>query len=220
MRWLPLLLILAALAAAATVRNVLGVEWSTASVRDVVLGYGLWAPLVFVLLLGFRQVILIPSQILLVAAGLVFGTAWGTLFGALGIILSGLLTYGLARWLGRDAIRARIPETLHWALDLGDRPAAGALLALGTAYPVGPVTAYHAGAGMTAMGAGLFTMGLAVGATARAALFTYVGSSLAEEGNQQLLLACSVLLLVVVLPALHPRTRAWVRGQWGKSQRP
>ena len=56
----------------------LGIEWDPSSVRELVAGLGAWGPVLFVGLLTFRQILLIPSQILLVAGGLCFGIFQGT----------------------------------------------------------------------------------------------------------------------------------------------
>jgi uncharacterized membrane protein YdjX (TVP38/TMEM64 family) len=133
-------------------RQQLGIEWSAQSVRDAVADFGLWGPLFFVMLIAFRAVLMVPSQILLIAAGLCFGTVLGTLYGALGITLSGVIAFQLVRWTGRDALRRRSPPQVQAALDGAGRTIGATFVALATGYPVGPITAWHAAAGLTGMG--------------------------------------------------------------------
>jgi len=196
-------------------RRHLGLEWSAESVRDVVNGYGVWGPVAFVALMGVRSALLIPSQILLVAAGLCFGAVAGAIYGGLGIVLSGSLAFAVARYAGREAVLANVPPSLHRVMDASSGRAGATALFLGTAYPVGPITAFHAGAGLTAMSIPVFLGTLGVASVLRAALYSTFGSSLVEGGARDLLLATAVLAAVTLLPLAHPRSRAWLRRQWG-----
>ena len=58
------------------------------------------------------QFLLMPSWLVLAAGGLAFGAALGTLLGGLGIVLSALLGFTLARTLGREWLRLRMGERL------------------------------------------------------------------------------------------------------------
>lgn len=207
------LALLGALCAGAwAARHALGLEWSVESIRAVVAGFGLWAPLVFVLLMGFRTVIMIPSQLMLVAAGLCFGAAAGTLYGALGMVLSGSVAFAVARFVGRDAVLANVPESMRWAFSAAGSRAGAGIVFVGTGYPVGPVTAFHAGAGLTAMAAPSFLAALAAGSAVRAATYAWFGSALVE-GDWRILAAALVLLAAAGLPLYHPRGRAWLKAR-------
>lgn len=195
-----------------------GLAWDPSSVRQLVAGLGAWGPLLFVALVTFRQVILVPSQILLVAGGLCFGVTAGTLYGAAGLVLSALLVFLLARYVGKEAMLARIPDGLKPVLDAAGRRAGPALIAIGTGYPVGPLTAYHAGAGLTTMSALTFMAAVTVGGLVRGLVFTYFGSALVDGIGRELLLAGVLLLAAASLPLASPRARRWLLGGAGESQ--
>ena len=89
-----------------------GIEWSVDSLRAVVDGFGLWGPLVFILVVAFRLVFLVPSQVVLLAGGALFGWLEGTVYGALGVTLSAVIAFALARGLGGDSLAGRIPRGL------------------------------------------------------------------------------------------------------------
>ena len=190
----------------------LGIEWNPGSVREVVDGLGVWGPVLFVGLVTFRQVILIPSQILLVAGGLCFGIGAGTVYGALGLVLSGTLLFLLARYVGKEAMLARIPDELKPVLDAAGRRAGPALIAVGTGYPVGPLSAYHAGAGLTTMSLLAFVLAVALGGLVRGLVYTYFGNALTEGMGKPLLLAGLLLLVAASLPLASPKARAWILG--------
>jgi uncharacterized membrane protein YdjX (TVP38/TMEM64 family) len=79
---------------------------------------GIWGP---VLIIGLMTVAVvaspIPSAPIALAAGAAYGHIWGTVQVMLGAELGALIAFGLARTLGRDAVRRL----------LGDRVDAGLL---------------------------------------------------------------------------------------------
>jgi uncharacterized membrane protein YdjX (TVP38/TMEM64 family) len=185
-----------------------GVEWDVETARELVEEMGFWAPGIFILLVTFRLLILVPSQVMLAAGGVCFGFLLGTIYGAVGLTLSGLMVFGLARYLGGDSLRKRVPPRLQQALDLASSRTGALLVTIGTTYPVGPMTGYHIGAGLTRMSWPLYASALALGSLMRALLFTYLGSRVAELGIREAWPAFSILA-VFLLPLLHPRVRSW-----------
>lgn len=67
--------------------------------------YGRWAGLAGILLLVADLFLPIPSTVVMSALGLQFGPLWGGMLAGTGSVLSGLLGYGLCRWLGQPAAR-------------------------------------------------------------------------------------------------------------------
>jgi uncharacterized membrane protein YdjX (TVP38/TMEM64 family) len=214
MRRVAALLVLAALLGLVLyTRFWLGADWSLAAVRETITSFGPWGPLVFILLVAFRSALLIPSQIVLSLGGLCFGVLGGTLYGAAGITLSGVIAFGVTRWLGTEELRRRVPPGARRVLDtLGSRGGAG-LVALATGYPVGPISMYHIGAALTAMGVLPFLCALAMGSTARAAVYAWFGDALVS-GSVAHMAGAGAVLAATFLPLLHPGVRRWVRGQF------
>lgn len=206
--------VLAALVGAAVgSRALLGIEWDVEALRGLVGRLGLWAPAAFVLLVAFRTPLLLPSQVVLLTGGLLFGTRGGTFFGALGLILSGVMAFALTRWLAGTGIRRRVPAGMRRTMDLAGTRGGAAILALATAWPVGALALYHAAAALTRMSFALFLVALSVGAVPRAWTYAYFGSSLVEGRWLHVGLAAGILALAL-LPLVHPRVRAFLRGQF------
>ena len=210
----PLILVLGcatALAGTLWARHALGIELDPRSLRDFVDRIGPAAPVALILLITFRSLLGVPSQLALIAAGLCFGTLAGTVYGALGLIASGLGTFLLARYAGREALQSRAPARLMPLLEtVGDRLGA-ILVAVGTGYPVGFITGYHALAGVTPMRLGTFTIALAIGSSCRAATYTFFGNSLVTGGLAPVLQATAVIVAAMALPLLFPGSRTWIK---------
>jgi uncharacterized membrane protein YdjX (TVP38/TMEM64 family) len=164
-----------------------------------------------VALIVFRGLLGIPSGVALIAAGLCFGVLAGSLYGAVGLTLSALGTFLLARYAGRDAVQSRLPDRLRFLFtNAGTRLAAG-LVALGTAYPLGAPSVIHALAGVTPMPLTSFAGAVAAGSGVRAVIYAGFGNAIVAGGLAGLLWASLALTALVVLPLLFPGTRAWLR---------
>jgi uncharacterized membrane protein YdjX (TVP38/TMEM64 family) len=193
------------------VRDRLGIELDPESIRQWILSAGPIAPVLCVAMVAGRSVIGLPSQLVLIVAGLSFGVFWGTVYGALGLEISGLATFQLARIAGRDAVHRKIPQKLRPIIArAGERP--GALfIAVGTAYPIGVLTAYHGLAGVTSMNLGVFAFSLALGSTVRAGTYAYFGNSLMAGELNVILLATGIILILLIVPLFFPSGRAFFR---------
>lgn len=82
-------------------------------IKEWILSFGTLAPVMFILLYSLRPLVMFPASIFMVVGGLAFGVWPGGLYIYIGSIISAVLAFFLARFLGRDFV-ARI---------LGDRMA-------------------------------------------------------------------------------------------------
>jgi len=192
-------------------RHSLGLDLAPESVRALGERMGPAGPILFVGLIAGRFFIGLPSQIVLIAAGICFGTLVGSVVGGLGLMLSGVVAFFAARYAGREAVERRLGPRLGRLLEIGGRRAGAVALALGTGYPVAPLSPIQAAAGLTPMSLGLFMPAAFVGGSARAATFAYFGDALGEWSPIQLLLASLAFLAIVLTPLCFPQGRAWVR---------
>jgi uncharacterized membrane protein YdjX (TVP38/TMEM64 family) len=213
MRRRPLVIavgVVALLAVLVALRRSLGLEFEADSVRRVVDGLGIWAPLAFVGIVAFRVPLGMPSAFVLMGGGLVFGTLEGTLYGAAGLLVSALVVFLSSRWAGRDAVEARVPARFRHLLDVAGSRVGALFIAVGTAYPLSPITSYHLLAGVTGMALPVFAASAGTGSLGRAALYTYFGSSLVDAEPGQLVLAGVLIVLALLVPLAFPAPRAWL----------
>jgi uncharacterized membrane protein YdjX (TVP38/TMEM64 family) len=213
MRWGRLMLIpvvLLLVGGFLLVRRSLGLDFDPASLHTAVSGMGVWAPLVYMGIVAFRVPLGLPSQLVLVGGGIVFGTISGTFYGALGLLASAAFLFLMARYTGREALVARLPERLKPIHALASTRVGAVFLAVGTGYPFGPITMYHLIAGVTSISFLVFLLSVALGSLVRSATYTFFGSRLLEGDLSGLLEATAVVTAAVVVPLLFPRTRGWL----------
>lgn len=191
-------------------RSGLEIELSAAAIQARVVEYGWKAPAVYVGLVIFRQFLAIPAILLLTAAGLCFGAMFGGALGTLGILISGVMKFSIARALGRDVLQ-------RWGGDVQGRveqrlgqlgPVAVALV---TAHPIGPMAPMHWASGLAPISLGAFVVALVVGAPVRAFAYAFFGHALVDVGSPAFWTATALLVAAVGIPFLIPSVRARIR---------
>lgn len=186
-------------------------ELSPGGIQDAVVRLGWRGPLVFFLLTTFRQFLAIPAWLLLPAGGLCFGLALGTALGGGALVVSGCLKFGLARWLGREWLRTRFGarfERLEHRVDrLGP-----VVIGLSTAHPLGVLSPFHWGAGLSSIPFTSFVVALVLGAPVRAFAFSAFGAALADPSTTEFLTVTVTLGVLALLPLAHPAVRARLFG--------
>ena len=204
--WVLLVVVVALFLGGHYVRSQLGVDLGVEPLRDWVRSLGVVAPIVYVGLVAFRQFLLVPSTLVLAAGGLAFGAALGTLLGGLGIVLSALLGFTLARTLGREWLRLRMGDRLE-SLERHSERVGPLVVGLATAHPLGPMSPFHWGAGLASMSWLAFFAVVLVAGPARAFLLSTLGASLAEPRSLGFWVATAAVGAALVLPLAHPAVR-------------
>ena len=184
------------------IRQALGIELSAESIRAWVASFGWKGHAVYVALVTFRQLLLLPSWAILSSGGLAFGAGLGALLGGLGITLSGLVAFGLSRHVAGAWLLPRLgPELLH-VLARVERAGAW-LVGLGTAHPMGPLTLFHCAGGLSTLSLLAFSGAVIPGSLFRAGSFAFFGATLSDPGTPSFFLASALLLVVGAVPLLH-----------------
>jgi uncharacterized membrane protein YdjX (TVP38/TMEM64 family) len=191
-------------------RRWLDIEWSAESVRAAVGALGLWAPLAYLVLMVFRQLLALPSMLVLTSGGLLFGAPVGTLLGGVGLALNATLLFATARVMGRDAVLPRLHE--RWPdLEQRARTAGPPFVAVMTAHPMGVLTPFHFTAGVTGISWPAYLVAVVPAALIRAACYAFLGANLLDPGSPRFWIATAVILGLALLPLLDPRIRRRLR---------
>ncbi len=214
-RFLPLALIALVVAAFLTGRSVrtqVGVEYSAAALQSYIRGLGMLAPAIFLAIVTFRQFLFLPSVLVLTVGGLVFGAPLGAALGGVGILLSGMLMFALARGVGRGWVQRRFGQRFR-RFDEQVDSAGPVVIAIATAHPVGPLSPLHWAAGISSIRWHRFLLGIALAGFVRACIYASIGATLLDIGSQEFYAASIALLVAALLPLLHSGVRAKVFGR-------
>jgi uncharacterized membrane protein YdjX (TVP38/TMEM64 family) len=174
-----------------------GADLTPEGVRDTVQRWGALAPLAYITVLAMRPFVFFPSTLLFIAGGLAFGPWFGTLYAAIGGTTAAVITFWLARALGREFVQARLPERLRRMQR--EEWGAGLVFFLNLV-PIVPITAVNYGAGLSRVSPRHYTLAVIGGLTPRAFAYSFFGDSLLDIGSREFALAIALLALLVVVP--------------------
>jgi len=193
------------------VRTSLGIGLDADSVRGLIGESGFWAPIAFVVLVGFRVFLLVPGlgPLLLTIAGAIFGSLSGTLYGALGLTLTACLGFLAVRVIGAGPLQSRVPQRFQPLLDFGRSSSGAAVLTVLSGYPVGPSVWAQGAAAVSGMAFVPFVLAVGLGSGIRAGTYAVFGNALVEGDG--VLLSGALVIAAFTLPLLHPRTREVLR---------
>ena len=79
-------------------------QFTPQHIRQFLLGFGVWAPVVYIVFCVIRPVVLFPAGLLSVTGGLTFGPLLGTIYTVIGGTLCALWEFLFARALGREMV--------------------------------------------------------------------------------------------------------------------
>lgn len=188
-----------------------GMQASLQNLRVWVDGLGWPGPAIFIALVTFRVFLLLPSAVVLSAGGLAFGALLGTALGTVGIALSALLKFAIARGAGRQAVmrafgarflqfEARVERAGVW------------LVGLVTAHPAAPMSSVHWAAGLSSMSWLAFGVAVLIAGPVRAGMYSVLGAAVVELDWRVTVALAAAFTLAGLVPLAFPRVRARIFG--------
>jgi uncharacterized membrane protein YdjX (TVP38/TMEM64 family) len=147
-------------------------------IREFLEGAGLYAPVVYMLLMALAVVISpIPSLPLDIAAGAFFGPIFGTFYSVLGALAGAVMSFLLARFLGRELVERFLGGHINFCTMCSDRLLTK-IVFLSRLIPVVSFDVVSYGAGLTKMSLGRFALSTFLGMIPLTFLYNYSGSVL------------------------------------------
>jgi uncharacterized membrane protein YdjX (TVP38/TMEM64 family) len=171
--------------------------------REFVRAYGMGAPFVYMGLYTLRGVILvIPASVLSLAGGLAFGPALGTVYTVIGATGGAVLSYLLARWLGRGFVERVLKgrSGRFKAYDEGAARSGFSVVFVARLIPLIPFDVISFGAGLSGIPFGPFALGTLLGIIPGSFAYNFLGDSFTDVGSSQFILALLVFALIGSVP--------------------
>ncbi|WP_018924626.1 TVP38/TMEM64 family protein [Salsuginibacillus kocurii] len=189
-------LIVAALAAGWLYRDDLVFEPEV--LRDWILNFGIWAPLIYVILYTLRPLVLFPASIFSMAGGLAFGF-WGFFLNVAGALGSAALAFSLSRWFGASIVQREWTGRYKTLQNQMEQHGFFYMLAI-RLIPVLNFDAVSYLAGISKVRFFPFLFGTMFGLLPGAVAYTMAGSTIVEGDPALIMWTLIVFLLVMLLP--------------------
>jgi len=165
-----------------------------AQVQSAIAATGAWGPVVYVVLHVMLTLVPVSKNLLSGVAGALFGLAGGIAVSWVASMLSAVVGFAIARWLGRDAVAELTGPRLTRVEDVLRRQGVVAVI-VARLTPVLPFTIVNYGAGVSAVSRRDFLVGTAVGILPGTVAYAALGAS---AGRSTALIAGSVLAGVLL----------------------
>ena len=173
-----------------------------------------WAPVIFVAVYATATMLAVPGTILTLVGGAVFGFFWGTVYNAVAANIGANGAFGVARGLGRDAVRRLAGDDSKALARLDSavtRHGFQGLLTL-RLIPLVPFNVLNFGSGLLPMKWSTYAVATAIGILPGTAIYTFFAEALLQgtQGASQaaltrLFVAGGLLVLLSFLPAILKR---------------
>jgi len=210
--WWKLLGLGALLLGVATWGLLAGVDWTRwtpQTLREELARWGTWAPLIYIIAYTVRALFLIPASVMTLTGGVLFGPWWGSLYTVVGATLCGVIEFGVARWLGREAIEQFLARR-QLLLRIDQRVAAHGFVVvlLVRLVPNSPYEIQNISLGLSPVRFRAFLLATLVGIVPWTVAYSLLGETLTDFRNiWKVLLGLLVLVLLIWGPWLWRRRR-------------
>ena len=183
------------------------------SLRDWINGFGVVAPIVFIVVYVVATVAFLPGAPLSLLAGLVFGPAWGTLWTVIGATLGATLAFLIGRYAARGLVESWTASNERIRkLDEGVEKHGWRMLVITRLVPLFPFNLQNYAYGLTRIGVGSYVLLTGICIVPGVIAYTFAGGSLASarEDLTRTFAYLGVAAVFFVLVSLIPG-RLWRR---------
>lgn len=204
-RWLLGLALVSVIGMAVAWRD----RFDVAALQTWVESAGSAAPLVFIALYAAATVLFLPGSVITLAAGVLFGPVWGTLWSLTGATLGAALAFLIARYLGGDWVARRAGPRLS-RLNEGVAAEGWRFIAFVRLVPLFPFNLLNYALGLTRIAFLPYVLASALFMLPGALAFTWLGYAGREalSGGEGTVRAILIALALVTSMAFLPR---WIR---------
>ena len=175
---------------------------SVDNVKNFIADFGVWAPVVFILVYTISSPIPLMSTFISAAAGLLFGAIPGTLLAMFSATLSGFIPFYLARSLGREWVEKRIKnEQLQSAYEKSEGQGGFMFVLLMRLVPVLPWEIQNYIAGLTRVRIPAFVTGTLLGIIPGSFSLAFLGDAIKDPTSWQFFAAIGMNVVAFLIPA-------------------
>lgn len=183
------------------------------NIERAVRSLGPWGPLVFMAIYLVAPALFLPGAPLTIAAGVLFGPIWGTVYTICGATGGATVAFLVARYLGRDWVERRTSGSVA-RIKAGVESEGWKFVAFTRLVPLFPFNVLNYAFGLTNIGLVPYITASFVFMLPGAAAYVYLGYAGREAAGggrdvvSKALIALALLAVVAMIPTVLKRVRA------------
>lgn len=167
-------------------------------VQNYVVSFGVYAPVIYIVLFTFVPLTLFPDSILAIAGGMIFGLINGVIYTMIGALCGATVAFFLSKIFGRGLFKSSLSEKMR-GVESEIENRGFMVVFMMRLIPLFPFDVISYGAGLSKIKYKDFIIATAIGTLPGIFVFTNIGDQSLNIGSHAFYvsLACLVLLLVV-----------------------
>ncbi len=187
--------------------GIIGLQPDVDSIRDIIERGGMWSILIFVFICMFRQLFFLPTTVVYVSGGLIFGPFWGSLYSVAGHMVNIFLAYHVGMRF-KESIQRFISEKYVEKLRRAKEKGSFKQLFTMRVTPGFPVDPISFGAGFVEMNFHGYFLASFLGSVPKITVYAYLGQRLENIFAVETLVALGFLVALALVPYLFKNGKA------------
>jgi len=172
--------------------------------KDYIISFGVYAPLIYIILFTIVPLTLFPDSLLAIASGMIFGLVNGFIFTMIGAICGATLAFYLSRTLGRDMLKKIIKKKLD-VLDSKLKNNGFVIILLLRLIPLFPFDMISYSAGLSEIKYKDFILATVIGIVPGILVFKNIGDKSIHIGSESFYISIALLIILVATSLILKR---------------
>ncbi|GMR04918.1 MAG: hypothetical protein BMS9Abin23_0838 [Thermodesulfobacteriota bacterium] len=185
--------------------------------REWIEGFGVWGPVIYMLIYSIAPSFMLPGLAITVVGGILFGPFWGVVYVAVGATIGASLAFLIARYMGRDWVEGLLKSPRLKEIDEEVEKKGWKIVAFTRLIPLFPFNFLNYAFGLTRIRFSHYLLATFIFMFPGIIAYVVFSSSILEifKGRVSMTFVIGVVLVVFVslLPLLYKRFKK--RGQRG-----
>ncbi len=163
--------------------------------KEYIQSFGVWAPLVYIILFTVVPLTLFPDSILAISGGLAFGIVWGSIYTMIGALMGATLAFFITRTIGNDTVNKLLDKKFKGAKRYTDKMGIEVILLL-RLIPLFPFDIVSYLAGLSNIKFRKYIIGSIIGTIPGILVFNNIGQQIIDFTSFGFVV--SIILLVIL----------------------
>jgi uncharacterized membrane protein YdjX (TVP38/TMEM64 family) len=180
--------------------------------RLFIASYGLWGPVIYLIIWTMAPPLFLPGLPITVAGGVLFGPFWGVLYTIFGATVGATLAFLVARYLARDWVAAKIAGTRLQTLDDQVARQGWKIVAFTRLIPIFPFFLLNYAFGLTRISLKAYVITTFFGMMPATVAYVYFSSNILDllQGrvSKEFLIGAALVVLVSLIPWIYKKFKA------------
>ncbi len=169
--------------------------FTPSEIKDYVMSFGVYAPLIYIILFTVVPLTLFPDSILAIAGGMIFGLVNGFVFTMIGALCGATLSFYISRYFGRDFLKKLIKKDLK-EFDNKLKDNGFMIIFLLRLIPLFPFDIISYSAGLSEIKYKDFFLATLIGTIPGIFVFTNIGDKATDVGSESFYISIALLVLL------------------------